>query len=353
MRFLWRWTRRLVLAALLVAALLALPVLRNETMCRGAPLPQDHTPITSQTRPEERTFTTYPEWHIVHAYEDYARVIAKADPHDFGYIRAITGFWSSLCPLTELADQHGGFTAQSKMTIYTIGISFSAEMALKGAYEETLGRLATGLRGPGHSALDRLSAEQAAGYAAFLQQTPWYLWDFDRDAQALDAAPGDDLRDRERRLALGLEYRAKAAYAGMIAGAVAATGQDELTLRAVVAAMTPEALAAIPGVKVIQRRPEGIEIETPRYRALTQILQRIAALGGRMVEIAGNDDILLTAIGPSPDYPDADHFGAVFAFPLQGSVEYRHLIVTKVPELSALLRRLTASGLRLEHIHDY
>lgn len=348
MRFLWRWFRRLALAVLLIAAILALPVLRNETMCRGTPQPQDHAPIVSQTRPEERTFTTYPEWHIVHAYEDYARVIASADPHDFGYLQAITGFWSSLCPLTGLADQHGGFTTQSKMTLYTIGISFTAEMALKAAYEETLGRLATRLRGPDHSALDRLSAVQAADYAGFLQQTPWYLWDFRRDAQALDDAVGSDFRDRERRLALGLEYRAKAAYAGMIAGAVAATGQDELTLRAIVAGMTPEALAGIPGVKVIQRRPEGIEIETPRYRALTGILQRIAAQGGSMVEIAGNDDILLTVIGPASAPP-----GTIFTFPLQGSPEFRHLIVTRVPELSAVLRGLGDSGLRLEHIHDY
>ena len=126
MRFLWRWLRRLALAVLLIALILTLPVLRNETMCRGTPQPQDHAPIVGQTRPEERTFTTYPEWHIVHAYEDYARVITQADPHDFGYLRAITGFWSSLCPLTELADQHGGFTTQSKMTLYTIGISFTA-----------------------------------------------------------------------------------------------------------------------------------------------------------------------------------------------------------------------------------
>lgn len=348
MRFLGRWLLRLLLAALLVVTLLALPVLRNETMCRGTPLPQDHAPIVSQTRDELRTFTTYPEWHIVHAYEDYARVVASADPHDFGFFQAITGFWSSLCPLTEMADAHGGFTTESKLTIYTIGTSFTLEMAMKALYEETLGRVAAWIRRPEHSALDRLSAQQAADYAAFLQQTPWYLWDFRRDAQALDDATGDSLRDRERRLALGLEYRAKAAYAGVIAGAVAATGHDELTLRAVVDGLTPEALAAFPGVKVIATRPEGIEIETPRYRAMTVILQRIADEGGRMVEIAGNDDILLTAITPGRDYP-----GAIFSFPLQGSDEFRQLIVVKVADLSDRLRRLTADGARLEHIHDY
>lgn len=347
-RFLWRWTKRLLIAALVILLLLALPVIRNETMCRGTAQPQDHTAIVDQTRDESRTFTTYPEWHIVHAYADYARVIAQGDPHDFRYLSAIGGVWSSLCPLTEMADQHGGFTTELKLTIYTIGVSFTLELALKAAYEETFGRVATWIRGPDHSPLDGLSAQQAADYAAFLQQTPWYLWDFTRDAQALDDAATGAFRDRERRLALGIEYRAKAAYAGVIADAVAATGQDELTLRAIVTGLTADQLVAIPGVTVIQQRPEGIEIETPRYRALTHILQRIADQGGQMVEIAGNDDILLTAITDGP----AD-LGAIFAFPLQGSDQVRHLIVVKVPDLAQALRDLPARGARLEHIHDY
>lgn len=348
MRFLWRWLKRLVLALLVVVVLLALPVIRNETMCRGTPLAQDHTAIVDQTRDESRTFTTYPEWHIVHAYADYARVIAADDPHDFGFLKAITGFWSSLCPLTEMADQHGGFTTESKLTIYTIGVSFTAELALKAAYEETLGRIATWVRGPDHSPLDQLSAQQAADYAQFLQQTPWYKWDFTRDAQALDDTATGAFRDRERRFALGIEYRAKAAYAGAIAGAVAATGNDELTLRAIVTGLTEPQLAAIPGITIIQRRPEGFEVETPRYRELTLILQRIAEAGGQMVEIAGNDDILLTAITDGP----AD-LGAIHTFPLQGSTQMRHLIVVKVADLSNRLRDLAASGARLEHIHDY
>ena len=102
------------------------------------------------------------------------------------------------------------------------------------------------------------------------------------------------------------------------------------------------------GVTVVQRRPEGFEIETPRYRALTTILQHITGEGGQIVEIAGNDDILLTAITDGP----AD-LGAVFAFPLQGSTAIRHLIVGKVSDLSLRLRDLAAQGARLEHIHDY
>ena len=45
--------------------------------------------------------------------------------------------------------------------------------------------------------------------------------------------------------------------------------------------------------------------------------------------------------------------GAIFAFPLQGSDQVRHLIVVKVPDLAQALRDLPARGARLEHIHDY
>lgn len=343
-----RWLVRLGLAVLALILLLAAPVIWTETACRGAPVAQDHIPVLDQRRDESRTFTTWPEWHIVYAYDDYAQVIASGDPHDFGFLRAIGGFWSSLCPMARLAGEHGGFTTQSKLTIYTIGVSFTLEMALKAAYEETLGRAATWIRGSARAPLDDLSAAQAGNYAGFLRQTPWYQWDFRKDATALDAAATEAFRDRERRLALGLEYRAKAVYAALIADAVAATGQDELTMRSLVTGLSEAQLATIDGVTVIASRPEGIEIETPRYAAFTAILRHILDAGGTMAEIAGNDDILLTATTVGPADP-----AAIFAFPRQGYGDMRELLVVKVGDLGPVLARLVAAGARLEHVHDY
>src|SRR5690606_170687 len=128
--------------------------------------------------------------------------------------------------------------------------------------------------------LDDLSARQAADYADFLQQVPWYRWDFRRDAAALDGAATSALRDRERRFALGLEYRAKAAYAGVIESAVAAVGADQLRLRAVVAGLPETDLTALSEVQVVGTLPQGVVIEAPRYRAFTRLAERIAAAGG-------------------------------------------------------------------------
>ena len=354
MRRIWRWLRRLAFLVLALLLLLLAPVGYVELACRGTALADAHAPILPPAfrREESRTYTTYPEWHIVHAYDDYARVIATGDPHDFGFLGAIRGFWGGLCPLARRAGEHGGFSLESKATIYTIGVSFTAEMALKAAYEETLGRIATWIRGPHRAALDDLSARQAAEYARFLQQTPWYRWDFAADAAALEAAATGSFRDRERAFALGLEFGAKAAYARIIAAAVAAAGQDQLEMRSVVTGMDTRALEAIGQVTVIGERPEGIEIETPRYRIFTHIAGAIAAAGGSFVEIAGNDDILLTAISAAPDLPGALP-GALVSLPRQGYGDWRHLVAVKVPQLAATLRALAAAGVRIEHIHDY
>lgn len=349
MRFIGRWLWRLILALVVLVILLLSPVAYTELACTGETSADSYQPIIKEPewqRAESSTLMTYPEWHIVHAYDDYAKVIVTGDPHDFGFIRAIAGFWQTLCPLSERSAAMGGVTGDSKMTIYTIGVSFTAELLAKAAYEETVGRIVTMLRGSVRAKLDDVSARQAADYARFLQQVPWYQWDFSQDVAELKAAATSSLRDRERAIALGLEFGAKAAYAKVIAAAVDGIGADELRLRSVVAGVTEEQLSAIDGVDVIEIRAEGFLIETDRYRVYTRLLQRLAEEGVDIVEIAGNDDILFTAIS---DASSAD--GVLYSFQRQGYGDWRHLIVLPVSELADRLR--TPGDLRLEHVHDY
>ncbi|GGL53986.1 hypothetical protein [Wenxinia marina] len=352
MRRLGRLLLRLVGALLVLVLLLLAPVAWTEATCRGDIAPDDRQPIIADEgwqRPESRTLLTYPEWHIVHAYDDYAAVIADGDPHEFGFLRAIAGFWTALCPLQAEAMRMGPVTTDTKLTIYTIGVSFTAELLAKAAYEETAGRLFTWIRGPERALLDEVSAEQAAAYAGFLQQVPWYRWDFAADREELRRLASDEARDQERAFALGLEYAAKGAYAQVIARAAAGVGPDALRLRSVVDGLRQDELAAIEGIDVIGPVPQGgVLVETDRYRAYTRLLQRLAAEGADMVEIAGNDEILFTAISPR-----AAEDGALYSFARQGRDDYRHLFLVPVGDLLDRLRAMDGSDLTLEHVHDY
>ncbi|PSL19344.1 hypothetical protein [Shimia abyssi] len=346
MKTLWRWVRRLVLVLLVAVIGLASPVIYVETMCRGDGDVTLYAPqlAAEHHRPEARTLMTYPEWHIVHAYEDYAKVIETGDPHEFGYLRAIGGFWSSLCVLSKASADLGPVDGGTKQMVHVIGVSFTAELLMKAAYEETLGRIAAALRGAPRAPLDDLSADQAAKYARFLQQTPWYQWPFETDATDLKSNNTGSLRDRERAIALGLEYSAKAAYARAIAQAVAQVGPDELTLRMIVTGLD----APLPETRIMRQTPSVTEIETPRYRTLTHLMVGMAMDDVDFVEIAGNDDILFTALSGQPTVEQA-----LLSLPRQGFGDYRHLIMIKVTDLADQLRNLDASGLTLEHVHDY
>ncbi len=348
MRAVLRWAGRLALGLLLVVVALLSPVAYVELACRGAPVADAREPLLppEHRRSEARTVMTYPEWHIVYAYQDYAAVIRAGDPHDYRFLPEIRRFWRSACVANRAAASLGGADWTTRQTIHVIGMSFTAELLLKAMYEEALGRVATWVRGPGRSPLDELSAAQAAAYADFLHQVPWYRWDFARDAAALEAARTDAFRDGERELALGIEYGVKGAYAQAIGAAVAATGFDELTMRSVVANLTPEELGGIEGVTVIAERPEGVEVETPRYEAFNLLARDLAARGAEFVEVAGNDQIMLTAL-TRDDEPVA---GEILRLLRQGEGGWRHLVLIPVSDLATALAR---SRLAVEHVHDY
>ncbi|WP_037311560.1 hypothetical protein [Ruegeria halocynthiae] len=350
MRFFWRWLKRLAVVLVMVVVGLLSPVAYSEVMCRPTGDPNASQTILEPDhhRLESRTLMTYPEWHIVHAYEDYARVLQASDPHDYQFTTGIAGFWGSLCTLSKAAGQLGPEDSATKQMVYVIGVSFTAELLAKAAYEETLGRLFAVLRGQNRAPLDDVSARQARDYAEFLQQVPWYKWDFRADAQALTDNGTQNLRDRERQIALGIEYRAKAAYAEIIAAAVSEVGADALTLRMIVDGATPETLARLDGVTVIGDTGSGIEIETVRYRALTHLMQDMSNVGVEFIEIAGNDDIMFSIVSDAAEHPKA-----IYSDARQGFDNYRHLILTDVADLASDLRALDGGRERLEHIHDY
>lgn len=348
-----------VLFLALVVAVLALasPALYVEAFCHAPVEASVYTPLIvepERQRREANTFLTYPEWHIVYAYDGLAETLKTGDEYEFDYWETVRDFWIADCALTRVADMHGGADADTRRMVATIGISFSLEMGLKAAYEETFGHLTAWWRGPQKTSQDLLARDMAADYAAFLRQVPWYKYPFSRPLDQLRALPVDGVRGLERKLALGGEWRAKIAYAGAIAGAVEATGQAQLTIFSVITGLSPDQLAAIDDVKIISSGAEGVVIETPRYDRFTHILAEAAQAGGNIREIAGNDDIMVTLTAA----PDADTTlqpkGELIArLPRTGFSGERLITSVKVQDLADLLRQTPIADPGVEHVFDY
>ncbi|QRM45509.1 hypothetical protein [Rhizobium sp. BG4] len=345
-----------VAAVVVVVLLLLSPAAYVETFCHADPQADSYSPLIrdpAMRREEANTFLTYPEWHIVYAYDGLAEVLKTGDEYRFDYLASVKDFWKADCALTAIADRHGGADTQTRMMVATIGVSFTLEMGLKAAYEETLGRLTAYWRGDQKTPQDSVARDMAIDYAAFLRQTPWYKYPFQPQIDKLWAASVDEpLRGWERRLALGGEWKAKIAYAGMIADAVAATGEAKLTIFSVVSGMPAEALSAMPDVRVVSESANGILIETPRYDRFTHILSDIAKAGGNVREIAGNDQIMVSLTAPASD--QAPPPGELIArFPRAGFDNDRLLVLVRITDLAQLLRDRPIADPGIEHIFDF
>lgn len=356
-RFIFRLIKWLIIIVVLIVIAAASPIAYVEFACRGDVTPNDYKPLITDPqfqRQEANTYLTYPEWHIVYAYDGLAETLKKGDEYQFDYAHSIAGFWSSTCKLIKVADAHGGADSATRMTNYTIGASFDLEMGLKAAYEETLGRLFATLRGPQKTPQDEAALKMAEDYSAFLRQTPWYDYDFDKANEALWAAPiTDPVRGWERRLALGGEWKAKHFYAeGIIAAVAATTGDAKLTIRSVITGLDDVALKAIPNVTVISDGANGTVIETPRYDIFTHVLAEIAAKGGSVREIAGNDDIMVSVTIPA----NASYGGpgeVITEMDRDGFETRRLLLNLKVSELAPLFKVMPIGDPGVEHVFDY
>jgi hypothetical protein len=354
-------------AAIVLAALVcicAAPIAYVETSCRapGGIVAEAPSPYAvddpGYRRAEGDSYLSYPEWYIVHAYTDLAGVTRQSSESAFDYFASITGFWHSLCRATRAAGRVGPVTGDQKTTNYIIGISFTAEMAIIGAYERTIGAVTAWLRGPRRTAEDEFALAFADDYAAFLQQTPWYRYPFApqllRFWRETPVEQGNLVRSVERRFALSLEYGGKAIYAVAI-GALAGLSPADLRIGSVVTPLSADDLAAEPRITKIRDLPDGAElIETPRYQEYTEILRKLGARGRSVLEIAGNRRILATVLARTDATLATPGASELFAIPIQSRPGWRRLgLDVEVDKLTALIGDVEKQGGEFEHAYDY
>jgi hypothetical protein len=325
-------------------------------------------PGEGYARQQGDSFLTFPEWYIVHAYNDLAGVTARASESDFDYLASIRGFWSSLCGATRQASTSGPATADQKATNYIIGFSFTLEMALQGAYERSLGALSEWTTAGHKTAEDEFNVALLREYGAFLYQTPWYQFPFGAKLKQFwrETPFVPSVRAVERRGSLSLQYAGRAGYAALMR-VIAGYDPADLTIRSVVGGLSPAELQGIGGVKVIREvsaanGERGVLVETARYAAFDAFVRELTHRpDAALLEIAGNHRILITVILPAEasdpsDRGDLAVSGGVpiFSLGIQSSPGLRRVGVdTPVRALVKDVGQIEAAGYKFEHAYDY
>lgn len=323
----------------------------------AAPAASAPNGIEPYLRAEAFTYLTLPEWFIVYNTEEYAQFIAGASPTTFPYLRSIGQYWRYYAAVCRATRGAYPFEGVYHVMLGVIGASFTAEYALKAVYENTIGRV-SGWFGT-DTAEDAYAASVASEYGRFMHTVPWYAFPFARALLRLwtdvPLLGGHLVRKWERRAALSAEYAIKAVYGAVIGFAVRSSGErEDLVIGARVLGATDAALEAA-GAAVAGRGAHGTVILLPRYEPFTGAALRLVDDGAGFLDVAGNDDILVSAIAPiGMGAPSSSHMRAVVAEPLATDPARQRLALSvPVRDLGDVLRELRNAGATIEHIYDY
>jgi hypothetical protein len=310
-------------------------------------------------RSEEQTFLTFPEWYLVYSPAEYAAFVKHSPPSEFPFFGHLRQFWSSYRDVYR-ATRDRPLNTEYHVMIMVIGVSTTAEYALRSAYENVFGRLSELAAPYGATAEDRLAARVAQDYVDFIRDRPWYEFDFVTPLRELWGGPAFGrgmVRKWERRYALTTEYAVKAAYAWLLGRGTAATyGAEAPTTAVHVDRLPPGIEGELPRMAVLERFADGSALVTlPRYDDFKDHASALAAHGAGFVEIAGNRSvILLSALVPAGWSSPVPESRLLFTQPLLTQPDRKRVcLVVPVARLAETLRVLGQGGHQLEHVYDY
>jgi hypothetical protein len=114
-------------------------------------------------------------------------------------------------------------------------------------------------------------------------------------------------------------------------------------------------LAAEPRIKQVRAlSPQWQLVQIPRYKDFTEIVQGLLDRGISLAEIAGNREIMVTAIAPKDARLDVKDAVQLFSLDLDAKPGFRRAgLKARIDRLVDINRELKARGAAIEHFYDY
>jgi hypothetical protein len=315
--------------------------------------------IEGYERPEESTYLTFPEWHLVYIPEEYANWIKDKRPSEFPYFSSVGQFWEGYCNVYEITKEQYVFNIGNHFMLWVIGTSSTVELGIKGLYENSIGRFTEWTSSYEKTEEDEFAYKFNKGYVDFLYDVPWYEFSFGSKFSELwretDIFGSDILRKLERRGILSIELGVKTVYGGVIKlGTRLIYGKAPLEIYASVENVSQEILNKYPEVeKVIEFDGKQV-IKIPRYRKFTELLPQLSKEGVHFIDIAGNDDIFLTIITPKNWTYNLEEGEVLFTIQILTDDSIKRMgIKASVKSLDEILPKLEKQAIKIEHIYDY
>jgi hypothetical protein len=313
-------------------------------------------------RPLENSYFYYPEWYIVWSYEERAQYLPKNLPSGFPYFASIGQYWRSYCLICGLTQSRRQFNFGDHLSSFVLGGSLALEYAIRGAYEQSVGRLSEWTSSHQLVEEDTYAARVAREYADFVYVRPFYEFHFAHALKELwkqtSLWGAHPVRKWERKFILSVDYGLEAIYAGILEKASHLTYGVESADTYVWIENAPQSVFQdLPRVKKFSDlAPHSYIVIFPRYQEFTDLTVKLAQRDVHFVRIAGNDEIMLTVVVPQSwrlDLP-AGEASLLFTekFLTQPGV-LRFALECPVRSLHSVLNHVVSRGAKIEHIYDY
>jgi hypothetical protein len=358
----WLVSFRSIIRLIGILALVAVlgPALFIGVNCYSRVAPRSAAPVPEAAgipgygRAESFTYLTLPERFLVYSTDEYAGFIGRQRPSGFPYLRSARQYWSyysSVCAVTKGAYP---FDAGYHVMLGIIGSSFTIESTIRAVYENTAGRLTEWLSST-DTPEDEFARRTAREYGTFMHTVPWYEFPFaSRLAGLWRETPlrgPHTLRKVERRFALTVEYGGKAIHGWLIGQAY---GAEDLRIYARIEQVPGASFsdARVKQVKVIG--PGSYIVTLPRYEAFTSTVLALTARGARIVDVAGNDEILITVLGRRGIATAVPHGRLIAVAPILTDPTMQRLAISvPVSMLREVAAHLASERATIEHVYDY
>jgi hypothetical protein len=310
-------------------------------------------------RPIEDAYYTYPEWYIVWSYEERADFLEKSRlPSGFPYFGSIYQYWHDYCFVCSLTHERKQFNFGDHLMLVVIGTSFSVEYAIRGVYENTLGRLSEWISGDNLTDEDAYAARIAREYAAFVNVRPFYEFRFARALKGLWTDTSfwgpHPLRKFERKGILTLDYGLQSIYSEILQLASHLTyGIESAETCALVDGASESTFREFPHVRKVKELGRGTYlVSIPRYQEFTELAVAMARKGVHFDQIAGNSVIVVSVVGQDWRYNTPEERQLFVEKVLTRDVE-RVVIECRINDLGIVLNDVAGRGFIVEHVYDY
>lgn len=328
----------------------------------AASLEAEARKIPGYVRDEGQTYLTLPEWFLVYNPEEYAQYLkTHSNNSGFPYFSSIGQTWGNYYDVAHIDNQHGypvnwGY----HLMVATICSSYTVELAIKGSYENSVGRLTEWTAGGKRTPEDDYAAGVAQDYVDFVRIYPWYEYSFMHSLHGLWTLHDPDSANRtrrwERRAFLSTGYLIKAGYGGVIKLATKAIyGDADSEMFLLTSPIGPGQFQPVKGVRTYREYSDGSRLLIlPRYEEFRDAIIGLSRDNIGFREIAGNKQILMTLITPDSWKYSGEGAQSLFERPILTQPGYKRVALNvQVPALEGVVHKLDGQGLTIEHIYDY